>query len=206
MSPEQLGDAAGLHRTSIGHSERGEVDPSLLNILKVSAALGLYAGEEVADLTDTIGDPCGKRVKALAAQASALRTRRQEVADQIDDVDLACATPEQLAALREQIKQALAEGSPATVKTLLQALIHEIRVDSRQAIHPVFRVPLARDHQSDDAVRAPSGLVGAEGHDTIQMPHISLDACSPDARIPQQAQTSCSRQRESVEVAQVASR
>lgn len=57
MSQEQLGDAAGLHRTYIGHLERGEVNPSLLNILKVSAALGLDASELVADLTDTIGDP-----------------------------------------------------------------------------------------------------------------------------------------------------
>jgi hypothetical protein len=42
-------------------------------------------------------------------------------------------------------------------------LIHEIRVDSRQAIHPIFRVPVGGDHQQDDAVRAPSRSVGAGG-------------------------------------------
>jgi transcriptional regulator with XRE-family HTH domain len=39
MSQEDLGDIAGLHRTYIGHLERGEVNPSLINILRVAKAL-----------------------------------------------------------------------------------------------------------------------------------------------------------------------
>ena len=57
LSQEDLADVAGLHRTYIGHLERGEVNPSLLNILKVSAALGIDAGELVSGLAATIGDP-----------------------------------------------------------------------------------------------------------------------------------------------------
>jgi transcriptional regulator with XRE-family HTH domain len=57
MSQEDLGEASGLHRTYIGHLERGEVNPSLINILKVAAALGIDAGELVMGLADTIGDP-----------------------------------------------------------------------------------------------------------------------------------------------------
>jgi len=49
----------------------------------------------------------------------------------------------------------VADGPSALVKSLLQALIHEIRVDSREAIHPVFPVPLGAVHRQDDAVRAP---------------------------------------------------
>src|ERR1019366_7899311 len=59
--------------------------------------------------------------------------------------------------------QAVAGGSSALVKSLLQALIPEVRVDSRQAIHPVFRIPVGGDHQQDDAVRAPSRSVEVNG-------------------------------------------
>jgi len=61
--------------------------------------------------------------------------------------------------LRDRVQRAVAGGSSALVKALLQALIHEIRVDSRQAIHPVFRVPVGRDDQQEDAVRVPSRSV-----------------------------------------------
>jgi len=54
-------------------------------------------------------------------------------------------------------------GPSASVKALLQALVHEIRVDSRDAIYPTFRVPMGGDHQLDDAIRAPFRSVGADG-------------------------------------------
>lgn len=57
LSQEELGERSGLHRTYIGHIERGEVNVSLLNICKVAGALG----SDVADLThglqQAIGDP-----------------------------------------------------------------------------------------------------------------------------------------------------
>jgi hypothetical protein len=46
---------------------------------------------------------------------------------------------------------------------LLQALIHEIRVDSKEAIHPIFRVPVGVNLSEDDAVRAPSRSVEVKG-------------------------------------------
>jgi transcriptional regulator with XRE-family HTH domain len=39
ISQEELGDRSGLHRPYIGHLERDEVNPSLLNILKVAAVI-----------------------------------------------------------------------------------------------------------------------------------------------------------------------
>jgi len=57
LSQEDLGDVSGLHRTYIGHIERGEVNPSLLNVLKLAAALDVDASVLVEGLAQTLGDP-----------------------------------------------------------------------------------------------------------------------------------------------------
>jgi transcriptional regulator with XRE-family HTH domain len=57
ISQEDLGDISGLHRTYIGHLERGEVNPSLLNILKVAAALEVDAADLVEGMAQSLGDP-----------------------------------------------------------------------------------------------------------------------------------------------------
>jgi hypothetical protein len=72
---------------------------------------------------------CGERVKALGSQSTALRARREVLSDEMDEADLTGPSPEELSVLRDRVAEALASGDPAPVKTLLQALIHEIRVD-----------------------------------------------------------------------------
>jgi hypothetical protein len=106
---------------------------------------------------------CGERVKALGANATALRARMFELDPGTTEAELVAPTTAELVDLRQRVEEAVAGGSSALVKSLLQALIHEIRVDSRQAIHPVFRVPVGGAHQQDDAVRAPSWSVEATG-------------------------------------------
>jgi hypothetical protein len=71
-------------------------------------------------------------------------------------------TSVELTELRQRVEEAVAGRSSALVKSLLQTLVHEIRVDSRQAIYPVFRVPVGGDHQQD-AVHAPSRSVEVSG-------------------------------------------
>lgn len=50
ISQEQLGERSGLHRTYIGHLERGEVNPTLHNVLLVAQALGIDAADLVRGL------------------------------------------------------------------------------------------------------------------------------------------------------------
>ena len=45
LSQEQLGALVGLHRTYIGHIERGEVNPSFRNVLLVAQGVGVDPGD-----------------------------------------------------------------------------------------------------------------------------------------------------------------
>ena len=149
-------------RAQLGHSRhQGELAALDAELVKVNAGIDRYLrASETGAMPEAI---CGERVKALGSQSTALRARREVQSDEMDEADLTAPSPEEPSALRDRVAEALASGDPAPVKTLLQALIHEIRVDSRQAFQPIFRVPLGGGHPGDDAVRAPSRSVGAEG-------------------------------------------
>jgi hypothetical protein len=92
-----------------------------------------------------------------------MRLRREELADEVADNSIVAPTAEELTMLRQRVTEAVSEGSPGPVKALLQHLIHEIRVDSRDAIHPIFRVPVGGDNPVVDAVCAPSSSVEVKG-------------------------------------------
>ncbi|HEX2039405.1 MAG TPA: helix-turn-helix transcriptional regulator [Acidimicrobiales bacterium] len=50
VSQEKLGELAGLHRTYVGHLERGEVNPSLYNVIRIAAALEIDPAELIRGL------------------------------------------------------------------------------------------------------------------------------------------------------------
>ena len=58
----------------------------------------------------------------------------------------------EIAAIRRHIEHALTDGSVPARKALLQALVHEIRVEGRDRVVPWFRVPGG----ADPKVRAPA--------------------------------------------------
>ena len=70
-------------------------------------------------------------------------------------------SPAELSELSSHVRVAIAVCSPAVVQELMQALVHEIRVEGRHSIRPVFRVP--QGNEDKGAVRAPLHTVGAEG-------------------------------------------
>ena len=51
LSQEALADRAGVHRTYVGHLERGEVNPTLWNIIRLADALEIDPGDLVRGLT-----------------------------------------------------------------------------------------------------------------------------------------------------------
>jgi transcriptional regulator with XRE-family HTH domain len=50
LSQEKLAFVCGFHRTYVGNLERGEVNPSLSNILRVATGLGVDPGELIRGL------------------------------------------------------------------------------------------------------------------------------------------------------------
>lgn len=58
LTMEQLGELADVHRTFVGHVERGEVNPTLSSIVRLAIALGVDPAELVAGLHDP-GDHSG---------------------------------------------------------------------------------------------------------------------------------------------------
>lgn len=50
ISQETLGELADVHRTYVGHLERGEVNPTLYSIVRIATALDLDPGELVKGL------------------------------------------------------------------------------------------------------------------------------------------------------------
>ena len=84
---------------------------------------------------------CGKWIEGLAAKVRDLRSRREELVAAMEYASANAPDPGENAAMRHHIAHALAYGAVPARKALLQALVHEIRVESRDRVVPWFRVP-----------------------------------------------------------------
>jgi transcriptional regulator with XRE-family HTH domain len=55
ISQEALADLAGIHRTYVGDVERGERNISLLNMVRLSSALGVRLSQIVLEMERQLG-------------------------------------------------------------------------------------------------------------------------------------------------------
>ena len=118
---------------------------------------------------------CGKRLEGLAAKVRDLRERREELVAPMELASARAPDAGEIAAMRRHIVQAFTDGAVPARKALLQALVHEIRVEGRDRVVPWFRVPGG----ADPKVRAlggwapPAGLEPAtrrlEGGRSVQL-------------------------------------
>lgn len=102
----------------------------------------------------------GDRVRQLNQRLNELRVARDRSATALASTPLHAPTEEQLADLRGRVADAIDTGADPERKALLQSLVHEIRVTSRDHIEPFFRIP---EPTGATAVRAVYGSVVLTG-------------------------------------------
>ena len=84
---------------------------------------------------------CGKRLEGLATKVRDLRERREELVVAVQQASATAPDAEVIAEMRHHIEKAVTDGAVPARKALLQALVHEIRVEGRDRVVPWFRVP-----------------------------------------------------------------
>ena len=77
----------------------------------------------------------------LGAKITQSRDRQTELADLLNQVDSEPPSQDDLKALGAELREAITTGTAHDRKRLLQALVHEVRVQARDHIVPVFKDP-----------------------------------------------------------------
>lgn len=120
---------------------------------------------------------CQPRLAALAERAKQLRTRRAELAADLDGPPEAPSLAD-LDLIREHIRAVVTAGSPQERKSLYEALIGHIEITSDHTLTPVYRVPTTTDDHElagssdpatsgNGAVRALETMVGRTGLEPV---------------------------------------
>jgi len=112
------------------------------------------------------------RVEELEARLAGVRKRREEIQDELERETVREPSQADLRGAINAIAEAMENGNPSQRKALLQELVAEIRVESREAIFPTYRLP-------NGPVRVISGVVGrslynANRQMTVAAPRIVL--------------------------------
>jgi site-specific DNA recombinase len=108
-------------------------------IRKAEATIERYLDAfEAGTMSD---ETCGQRVEKQGARSPNCASAKPSCAVPWTPSTSRRPPPQELADLAEQVRVALSEGPTPARKRLLHALVHEVQVQGRNAIFPVFRVP-----------------------------------------------------------------
>lgn len=108
---------------------------------------------------------CGDRLRSLGQKAGELRFRRDELRDDLS-VDEAATELDasQFGVVRQMIADSIHGDDDAAKKQLLQGLVQEIRIEGRDKIVPVFRMPNLPAGDQEEKVRAMGSWAVPTGH------------------------------------------
>jgi site-specific DNA recombinase len=151
---DRVANQAAARRTTDRAQHQRELAKTDADIAKTEQAIERYLlAFEAGTLPEV---QCGNRVRDLGAKLVDLQDRRNELHELLTTATPTTPNDEQLAEARKHIRDAIDHGDDQHRTQLLQAVIAEIRVESREHITPVYRVPHA---QQVDTVRIVEGQV-----------------------------------------------
>ena len=135
-------------------SKRFELRSLEARIEKAEQALQRYfdAFESGSLTAGRLADRMGELERRLAE----LRTQRETLQEELADKSIVIPTANEIGAVLTTLDDAIGNGTHSQRKALMQQLVAEIRVESRSAIFPTYRLPAP-------PVRVISGVVGRGG-------------------------------------------
>jgi site-specific DNA recombinase len=158
---EQAVAASRTQAELLHEQHQAELATVTEQIRKAEATIERYLDAfEAGTMSD---ETCGQRVEKQGARIAELRVREAELRQAVDAVNIQAPTRQELADLAEQVRVAVSEGPIPARKRLLHALVHEVQVQGRDAIFPVFRVPGGEPPAPGRGVRTMYGSVRPEG-------------------------------------------
>jgi site-specific DNA recombinase len=158
---EQAVAASRTQAELLHEQHQAELTTVTEQIRKAEATVERYLDAfEAGTMSD---ETCGQRVERQGAKIAELRVRQAELRYALDAVNIQAPTPQELADLAEQVRMALTEAPTPARKRLLHALVHEVQVQGRDAIFPVFRVPGGEPPAPGRGVRTMYGSVRRQG-------------------------------------------
>jgi site-specific DNA recombinase len=158
---EQAVAASRTQAELLHEQHQAELTTVTEQIRKAEATIERYLDAfEAGTMSD---ETCGQRVEKQGAKIAELRVRQADLRRALDTVNIQAPTPQELADLAEQVRVALSEGPTPARKRLLHALVHEVQVQGRDAIFPVFRVPGGEPPAPGGGVRTMYGSVPTAG-------------------------------------------